>query len=257
MQRRLFLGLVPLALLAAGCGRANRPPDQFEVSTSPVETAAEDAFEYRVGDLDAAGFAARLTGVNTALGSYKTTIATPAAGTGTIETMQVLREVDDQGVLRLHAWGEVDGGIQELITVGDVQWLKVEGEWQQVAGHLVFGGEGDKVEIFASMLTRVGYQGVDEYGHRFVATMDVTGYENQDTHDHDHGGGEDGGEHDDHDHDHEGGPVEAEVTFWTDAGLRVVRITHALDDRDGDDEKALTIETRVGFGQVFNITAPI
>ncbi|MGD8213957.1 hypothetical protein [Aestuariimicrobium sp. Y1814] len=248
MQRRLFLGLVPVALLAAACS-SDQPPDQFDVTTAPVETAAPDAFAYQVGDLDPLDFAQRLASVNAEQRSYKLTIETPEGEQ--VNTMQVLRELDQDGSLRLHAWGEIDQLVQELITIGDQQWLKVDGAWQPVAGLLLFGGEGDKVEIFTSMLTAIAYEGPDEHGHRFSGTINVAGYENQETHDHD----DHDHDHDDHDHqDEQTTPVPADVTFWTDAALRVVRLTHALDD---DARERLTTETRTAFGQAFNISAPM
>ncbi|MBO1031842.1 hypothetical protein IPV09_10900 [Tessaracoccus sp. SD287] len=144
--------------------------------------------------------------------------------------------------------------------------LKTDGTWQLAAGVILFGGEGDKVEIFTDMLTQVTYQGADEHGHRFAGVMDVKGYQNQENHDHGHGEDEHGhgeddhepGDGDDHDYEHGGGPVLAPVTFWSDAQLRIVRLTHALDDPDADDgEQQLTVESRTAFGQQFEITPPL
>lgn len=254
VKRRIFLGMVPAALLISACTAG--PPEQFSVTTAPVETAAAEDFEFAVGELDVAAFAARIAGVNAQQTSYKLTIETPVAGD--VNTMQVLCEFDSDGSLRLHAHGEINGSIQELITIGAEQWLKVDGEWEVVAGHLIFGGEGDKVEIFTAMLTQVAYQGTDEHGHRFAATMDVAGYENTDGHDHgegdEHGGDEH--EHEGDEHDHEEEQVLAPVTFWSDAQLRIVRLSHGLDDH-GEDDVKLTIETRTAFGQAFNIVAPL
>ncbi|SKF91808.1 Uncharacterised protein [Mycobacteroides abscessus subsp. abscessus] len=47
------------------------------------------------------------------------------------------------------------------------------------------------------------------------------------------------------------------MTFWSDAQLRIVRLTHAL-DADGDHgEQQLTVESRTAFGQQFEITPPL
>lgn len=256
MKRRIFLGLVPAALLVSAC--SSGPPEQFSVTTAPVETAAADAFEFAVGEVGVAAFVARVTAVNAEQKSYKLTIETPV--TGAVNTMQVLREVDADGSLRLHAHGEINGSTQEMITIGAEQWLKVDGKWELVAGHLIFGGEGDKVAIFTEMLTQVAYEGTDEHGHRFAATMNIAGYENTDNHDHGEGDEHGEGDHEEHEgdeHDHEEEQVLAPVTFWSDAQLRIVRLSHGLDDHDENDEANLTIETRTAFGQAFNIVAPL
>ena len=252
MKRRSLLGFVPLAMLLTAC--SEQPDPKFTVETPAVETAAPEAFAFRVGAVPVADFAAEVKTVNAAQRSYKLTLHMPAGSAAS--TVQVLREMDAEGSWRLHAHAVLDGTHRELITIGDQQWLKTDGTWELAAGLILVGGEGDKVDIFTDMLTGVTYQGADEHGHRFACVMDVRGYQNQESHDHDDGDG--------HEHDHQDGhedddhaPVPAEVTLWSDAQLRIVRLTHALDDGDDAEPRNLTIESRTAFGQQFGITAPM
>lgn len=252
MKRRGLLAVVPLAWLVAACGQ--QPDPKFSVETPRVETAAPGEFAFRRGVVPTDQFVARVKTVNAAQHSYKLTVEMPDQG-GT-RTVQVLRERDDAGSWRSHAHAVLGGTDRELITIGDEQWLKTDGTWQLAAGVMLFGGEGDKVEIFTDMLTQVTYQGADEHGHRFAGVVDVQGYQNQENHDHGHGE-DDHGNGDDHDDDHGDGQVLAPVTFWSDAQLRIVRLTHAL-DADGDHgEQQLTVESRTAFGQQFEITPPL
>lgn len=240
MKRRTLLFLVPPAVLAAGCS-GYRPGPEFDVSTAPVQVAEAGRFPFQAGAVDQGSFVRAIHAANEKLGSYKLTILTPAGG-GTTR-MQVLRELDQDGTLRLHASGDIGGNIDEVITVGDKQWVLVDGKWEDVAGVLIAGGEGDKVTIFARMVTSAVYEDVDEHGHRFATTMDTTGYEHTDEHDH--------GDHNGHD-EHED-PTTAEAWFWTDASMRVVRLQHKLDDETG---QRVTIETRTAFNQRFGIKPP-
>ena len=113
MTRRTLLFLVPPAVLAAGCS-GYRPGPEFDVSTAPVQVAEAGRFPFQAGAVDQGSFVRAIHAANEKLGSYKLTILTPADG-GTTR-MQVLRELDQDGTLRLHASGDIGGNIDEVIT---------------------------------------------------------------------------------------------------------------------------------------------